>query len=358
MKNNRAAVLLLACAFAPNCIAQNVDNPTNVGTPENGLFYGREVDSVQLGNGNLHIEVPLFSVSGRGPAVQYIFVLDNKQWYAKITTNKVTGDLQAVIQPDPGGTLNGKIVGNFGYQVTFSHAPGRTSCLNGIGWNYNGVVREPNGTKHHLVPDPGSANSSCINPTAYYADDGSGFSDTSSLRTKNGTAVILPMTDTNGNQITWPTNGSLTDTLGRTYPANGYHDSAGNTQTVQTTTISVPVHTNLCQFVQGVTTCTENTGSATQIASITLPNGMRYSFTYVPNDSAQPSSMTLPSGAQVQWTWRTDDVGGPAVSTRTVIANGQNNAWTYNYSFDGGTNGFHVSSILDPLGNETDLTWQ
>ena len=54
----------MICFVSPSAIAQ--DNSSNIGLPPNGVFSGSSVESVQVNNGNLHIEIPLYSVPGRG----------------------------------------------------------------------------------------------------------------------------------------------------------------------------------------------------------------------------------------------------------------------------------------------------
>src|SRR5215510_11728598 len=41
-------------------------NDSTTGFPEHGLFHGSGIESVQLNNGNSHIEIPLVHVPGRG----------------------------------------------------------------------------------------------------------------------------------------------------------------------------------------------------------------------------------------------------------------------------------------------------
>src|SRR6266700_1305094 len=61
-------------------------NATNVGFPMNGVFDGTDFENVQIANGGLQIEIPLFSVPGRnGLDVTYKYVYANKQWTARET---------------------------------------------------------------------------------------------------------------------------------------------------------------------------------------------------------------------------------------------------------------------------------
>jgi RHS repeat-associated protein len=348
MRLPTACLFILACLLTPICSAQDVYNQINVGTPPNGLFHGGEVDTVQTNNGNLHIEIPIWTVPGRGPiAPGDIFALDTKEWTNKITTDRQTGDTTAHIQPERYGTLGGSFGGLHSLTLTSQYHASTPTCL---AYNSNFVIREANGTKHHLVPDPGDA--SCRSYTAYYADDGSGlvyiFGAPGTLLTKNGNTAT---SDTNGNSIT-----GTQDTLGRPLVDGNttYYDSAGNAQNPQVTFTSVKMNTHECQWIDPQPTfCVEYTLSINQIYQIKLPNGMVYTINYVQNDEGEPSSITLPSGAQSSWTYNPGVGGGPTVATRTVTANGTSSTWTYNY---GGCPSC-VSSIIDPLGNETDLTY-
>jgi RHS repeat-associated protein len=360
--------LLTACLFAAVCLlpticsAQSVYNEINVGTPPNGLFHGGEVDTVQTNNGNLHIDIPLWSVPGRGPiAPGASFVLDAKGWYQWVTTDKSTGDTHGHVSTENGATVGGIIAFQNYFSATQTFHAGTTACWSGVGYYSNYVIREPNGTKHHLVPDPGNTCPPVQHYPAYYADDGSGFVFVygSNLFTKSGNT---DNSDTNGNSIIISGTGAQ-DTLGRPLVDGGltYYDNAGNPQAIQVTYTSVKMNTNMCHWINPAPDfCIEDTSSVNQISQIKLANGMTYTINYVQNDMGEPSSITLPSGAQISWTYNTGDKAGPVVATRTVTANGHANTWTYNYVPSTGclaVVGNCVSSIIDPFGDETDFTY-
>src|SRR6266705_4135819 len=313
-----ASLVLFACVFAPACLAQDVYNEINVGTPPNGLFHGGEIDTVQLNNGNLHIEIPLWTVQGRGPlAPGAIFALDTKQWAAKITYNKNTNTTTATIRTELNGTFGGITSGITALSLS---STGHVAVPGCTAYTSNYVIRESNGTKHHMIPDPGDGCPAIKSWSVYYADDASGlvYKPASGILRKNVNSSGI---DTNGNQL------STTDTLGRSL-ADGsltYYDSSGNPQTIQITRIGVPVSTHLCQFVEGVDQCFEFSGTKNEVSQIRLANGMTYTINYVQNDEGEPSSIILPSGAQISWTYNTGDKGGPTVATRTVTANGPSN---------------------------------
>ena len=71
--------VLSLVAFIP-CGAQNAYIPDagNVGLPANGVFSGGSIDSVQLQNGNLHVDIPLLHLSGVGMDTDIHFVYDNQ----------------------------------------------------------------------------------------------------------------------------------------------------------------------------------------------------------------------------------------------------------------------------------------
>src|ERR1051326_2502837 len=67
--------------FATLTFAQDENNKSNIGFPENGVFSGSNFDNVQLNNGNLHIEIPLYDVKGRGPNHAFLkLAFDTKHW--------------------------------------------------------------------------------------------------------------------------------------------------------------------------------------------------------------------------------------------------------------------------------------
>jgi len=237
----------------------------------------------------------------------------------------------------------------------------------------NRFVHEPDGTAHHLVPDPASAGgTTCwgnLNATAR-ADDGSGWAVNysglvlSSIADKSAKTITFPTSscptggidtitkDSNGNQITQrPCDTFANDTLGRPFYPTSYYDSSGTLQNVAvTSTTSVPIHTNLCT-VSTADFCNEYASTWILPQIITLPNGMTYTFNYIQNKYGQPSSVTLPTGGQISWTWSTTPaVDGPRCTSRTETNAGQ--SYTWNYAF----NSITSASTTDPAGNQTRIT--
>src|SRR5437899_1482640 len=79
MKNFRYLLVLLVLEVASG-LAQST-NSQNVGLPPNATFDGTGIENVQANNGNLHIEIPLYSLPGRGLPVQVSYVYDSKGWW-------------------------------------------------------------------------------------------------------------------------------------------------------------------------------------------------------------------------------------------------------------------------------------
>jgi hypothetical protein len=81
----RAITVLLASLP----LTAQIQNGSNIGKPENGLFSGNDIDNVQLNNRNLHIEIPLWSNGGRGglgTSAKYVY--DAKEWYFKLSCTR------------------------------------------------------------------------------------------------------------------------------------------------------------------------------------------------------------------------------------------------------------------------------
>ncbi|MCI0349526.1 MAG: hypothetical protein L0Z53_08885, partial [Acidobacteriales bacterium] len=341
--------LILTVLIAASATAQEIDNKSNIGLPPNGIFDGSSFDNVQLNNRNLHIEIPVTSYPGRGLSVGLKYVYDNKGWRINSYCNHFgfCSD-QVGVEPNSNTKLNLADPLRF----TQSSKVVQQVCSGGLIHQTitSRVLREPNGTKHHLLPDPAIAGGNLCwgdsNGPAY-AEDGSGWAviPNSGIYRKDGTRVGMGfMEDTNGNQLLGQS--GFTDTLGRTIALNGtYFDSSGIQRQIQVTNTSVAVSTQLCWWGNG-DTCDEVVGTWTVPGQITFPNGMTYTFTYEQNQYGEPSSVTLPTGGQISWTWDPPDSAGRLVKTRTVTVNGQSATTTYN----GGV-------VTDPLGNETTYTW-
>src|SRR5229473_38465 len=366
-----AAALCLLCLLVFAAHAQDVTNGRNVGFPPNGVFDGSDFDNVQLNNGNLHIEIPLWSTKGRGLPVSYKYVYDSKGWSFRSTCDK-QGICTDTVTPESGNNLVLKLAGSFNYTAGFKTVVQACSLATYSTFT-NYVLRDRSGTKHHFMPDPISPSGQTCWPSGVstlYADDGSGWilrinSSTGVVNSavrKDGT-VVYPgskVEDSNGNELIVgaPTG---TDTLGRTVQTDGsYYDSSGTLRSTSVTPQNVPIYTNQCPL-SGADFCHEyaNTLSLPQV--LTLPNGMKYTFTYDLQGAAthpydgEPLSVALPTGGQISWTWSGAADGGPNVVSRTV--SGDPAPWQYS-GFGGSLPpGFtSTGTVTDPAGNDKQFT--
>jgi RHS repeat-associated protein len=400
MKNRTAALRTIEVfAFAvfflslsPGRVkAQDITTGSNVGFPLNGIFVGSEFNNVQTANGNLHVHIPLFQFKGRGPSMFASFEYDGENYYMteRCGTN---GYCNGTWHINPGGGW--KISTSLSYAVSYS-----TLTISVCGTN-NAIIAatgiklaEPDGTQHHFVPDAGKVVQPggvvCFTPITngvVYADDGSGWmlrvdpntgTPQNDLFKKDGTEILVgstvTLTDPNGNQMTGVFNNTsiaLTDTLGRllTIPSLGssvpacgptpceidYKDSNGGSQKIQFLTTAVSVSSNL--GCGGDVTCTQVNRNQNMLTQLTLPNGLQYNFTYstAANPYGEMLSATLPTGGQIHWAWQLGgDLSSPntQVTSRTVVANGNNYVWNYAYLI--GTN---TTTITDPALNDIRYT--
>ena len=353
-----------------------------IGLPPHGAFDGSDFDTVQLNNGNLHIEIPLYSIGGRGLSVPVSLVYDSKG-FCEYTTNPIQGTPINVYPRQICSTSTAPPAQNMAWTLAAPLANGTgdgfaTSTYSCTGGKISVVkhsYREPNGTAHDF-PQMASAGNVCNFYAPSYAPalDGSGymiqFNSAGPVYTaKNGTRIYSTlnsqgvvnawiMEDTSGNQITRAvTNGvgasTVTDTLGRSLgivptlnSGTGkyelkYYDSTGTQQTIQITMTTVNVNTGLCyyQHTGSDGPCTEYVGSWQAPSVIQLPNGMQYTITYVQSSHGQISSIQLPTGGTISYTWGdptchcTDaDGAGVKVKSRAVTSNGATAIWSYAYN--------------------------
>src|SRR5467141_1814936 len=86
MPNSKFRVLLTTALFGMLFLSsrptfgQTLTPDTANGYPEHSIIHGTEIESVQLNDLNLHIELPIYSSKGRGLDSGSFFVLDTKGW--------------------------------------------------------------------------------------------------------------------------------------------------------------------------------------------------------------------------------------------------------------------------------------
>jgi hypothetical protein len=344
-------VLALLCTGVAS--AQGAPPDYQIGFPPHGDFSGSDFESVQLNNNNLHIEIPLWSVPGRGPSVGLKYVYDSKGWGFKENCNRISGTCTDTVTPYPvkagvvGNHLAFTLVGSQSYQIN----SGRQTyqCSGGVNiFSYSYNMSAPDGTHHHFLPDPVQVGTTgCLpNPAAVYADDGSGWIiqiATGKLIRKDGTVFGTTVEDTNGNEVT-----AVADTLGRQLGSNGYYDSNGVLRTVPVTNQFLSIYTHLCGSSSADYCIEYSTSNWAAPHVITLPNGMTYTFTYDTGSKThpyygQPLSVIVPTGGQITWGWNGEGDSGPILQSRQL--SGDPAPWLY-----------LGNKVTDPAGNDTVYT--
>jgi len=173
----RAIFLTLSflLVLSPTVLGQLIDF-NNTGFPENGAFDGDDFESVQVNNLNLHIEIPIWSTTGRGPSAWVKYVYDGNNWtYKTFCTPK--GNCTDTVYPNSPYL---HLVFPWSYHGTET-VKLNVSCNNGLSSSNqysNFTLSEPNGTTHSFVPkvisDPGNK-CNLPAPSSLQSDDGSGW---------------------------------------------------------------------------------------------------------------------------------------------------------------------------------------
>src|SRR5207248_3108679 len=134
-------------------LAQGAPNEYQIGFPLNGEFSGTNFEQVQMNNGNLHIEIPLWSAAGRGPLVGFKYVYDSLGWGFNETCDRLSGTCHDVVTFHPskaGLAANHLALGIVGPQsFTFRTVQQNYSCSGTNVVVHSFSMATPDGTHHH-----------------------------------------------------------------------------------------------------------------------------------------------------------------------------------------------------------------
>jgi RHS repeat-associated protein len=371
-----------------------------VGFPSFGSFAQHGFDTVNEGNLDLHLEIPVVTKSGRGIPLSYVISYDSVNWTPSM--DPVSGVFYWSFVTDNGGwrTLAQPIAGYVTY-TQFLEPP--QTCPNGRSFviRQNYTYHDANGTNHFIGGQAVEADCNGVPHgfPATMARNNSGYSlavDSSlavSVITVGGTLIHPPqknggtfvqggssanpqfpglITDTNGNQVT----GAYTDTLGvlavKTSSVVGVSDSVTypsptNSSTYLGATLNYSPATLQSNFgCAGINDL--GTFSTHLITSVVMPDNTSYTITYEPtpghptSTTGRVKSITLPSGGQItyQYTGTNNGIicadGSPAGLTRTT----PDGVWTYTRTVTQQGFALHVpgyvtsssTTLIDPLGNK------
>jgi len=320
----RVSFVLVLCLLVSSPLLAQV----STGTPNFGSFASTPAGTLNLGNLNLHLSIPIVQKKGRATDFNYSILYDSSVWYPTAANGVTTW------QP----------VGNFGWTADSAPTLGfltgamiskiRTTCVNDGGKTVpafvlsigNYVYTDKFGARHAFT---GSAVDYGCGEYAGFSElapDGSGYTlDTAAdpigtVYDRSGTVVASgylvngssssngSYVDSNGNKISVTSN-VFTDTLGTTAltisgGASGaplvfsYPAPSGSNAQAKLTYKSYAVKTAFgCSSVPG-----EYSATTYLVDQLALADGTAYQFTYEPTPGSSSTvtgriaSITLPTG--------------------------------------------------------------
>ncbi len=327
-----------------------------VGIPPDAAIYPIPgVGFVNLINGNLHVEIPLRTITGRnGKKSTAVIVYDNSFWESLPCPNQTCNAPNgwATQQaPFPGGGGYGGPVNIYATEVGQVTASNQTAlCGSADQTTYSSFIyTDPHGTVH---PFPAavvvtSSNSECYPSAAQVAaTDGSGYW----LDVTNGTGWVVY--DMHGNVVTNngpDTNGNVASRVSQNELGQSLYLPTGSTGfSIGLGTVHVWTNFNDPSIA-------EQQGSASVISSITLPGGRSYAFQYDDAGSTPKighygtlMGITLPTGGQITITSTPQGVGAfpmPAM----VVSSVQTPDGTWNFQYNTSTQTVTAIAPPDPL---------
>jgi RHS repeat-associated protein len=314
------------------CLAQGVAT----GTPSFGSQAGGP-DVINLANLNVHWNIPVRHVTGRG--LDFIFDLnyDSSVWIPVTLNGTATWQPSAVW----GWSSSLLTVGNITNSETISHGTcydqhhiqHSTTTYTWRGWTYVDAF----GTQHPFAGTSGHTDGCTVSSygfTAAAALDGSGYTLTTygasatSLYARDGSLINAPVnniggtggsTDRNGNQISYNSStGVFTDTLGNSALTRAgaapspvtysYPTPSGLNAAFQVKFSSYSIRTNFgCSTVGDYGT--NGTMTANLVSEIDLPDGSKYSFGYEPTPgfsgfvTGRIAIVSVPTGGKISYTY-------------------------------------------------------
>ena len=367
------ALLILLFSFTVPMLAQAPGPEIQQGMLPYGTFQDGAIDSVNLGNGNVVLHIPLIEYPQRGGKLRLSFKLfaTNKSW--RIYNNGVTQSY--VIWGQPGLVWVGTDQG-LRSKTTTSY------WTDDFGHKY--LIRsvsaiDADGASHEMIAQNtlrGTGTLYSADATGITSASGIGLTDRDGISYAGGTGFAK---DSNGNQITYSSTSGWTDTIGRIIP--GYGSAGGpdgsalsyapgvatNTTNCPTGTASALLWTvpgpsggsvsfKFCFANFSYQThfnyygVNEGAGTQSLLNAVVLPNLTKWVFTY--DSYLNVSSIGFPEGGSISYTWTNLAPNPPSrvISSRTINAADGSGPHTWNYTWQnyGGT-----VVVTDPLLNDT-----
>jgi RHS repeat-associated protein len=345
-----------------------------------GTFDNKGLDTINLGNLNVHLSIPIINKAGRGLPFSYSLGYDSSVWHP----SGVNGTGAWTPLPTFGWTgITPAMTGYITYTTLQRRCYMETQWVTyyvETSWVYHDALGQAHAYSGVIQDGTAGCATEDFGFTAT-ATDASGYTmtasyDDASISTSNGSQINAPLTgsagtivDANGNTLSADGAGHFTDTTGKTVlSVTGvapspttlkYTDTSGNLQTVTMNYKSYTVQTKF--------NCTATEYGPTPVSlidNITFPDGIAYHFAYeatpgVPgNVTGRLASVTLPQGGVISYTYSGSNNGivcadgGAAGLTRSLAASNGSAASTWTYARTPGTGTSHTE-ITDGLGNHS-----
>jgi len=396
-------ILCLSLAVQLFAVARHSLGQAATGTPPFGSYGGGPFDVINLGNLNVHFNVPIFSKAGRGFPLSYALSYDSSIWHA--VQSGSTQTWTPVNNSLWGWRGIGEALGGY-----ISYSTHQGSCADHTPATYYNsfAYHDTFGTVHSF---PIQLNT-CVDGTdelVMTATDGSGLTldahslpvSATTLYTASGLTLKPPlqdpngsgrMTDRNGNFVSWTTSAGTTtfsDAFGTTALTVSGTGSVSSPHTYTYTSpagTQVSVTVNYVQYTVatnfGMTGITEyGKQSIALVDSVTLPDNTQYKFAYEATPStptagactpisgtystncvtARIANITLPTGGQIAYTYTGGTGGSNGVLandgstsgfTRTLTPGG---AGTYVRAIAAAGLPFTTTTVTDAASNQTTM---
>jgi RHS repeat-associated protein len=379
---------LAVISLVPSALAQQVQD-FETGLNPYRSYQAGNIDSINLFNRGLNVDIPLISYPQRGGNLSLDFDLhyiNLGNWYdcnpgSNCTSFYGSGEYLdngffVILKNWPstwGGTCQalGDQYGTYTCQASASMSDGSSHSMFPISlenweshdsskYQMDGLVW--NGGQSTLAPLLIDANGTQYNQTytpSYFPGP------------VGGEYIPTLVEDANGNEITYSQSTGWTDTMGRQIPLPV---SASTSICPQTPLVPVSAYTwNLPGVNSGtyqLTFCYVNvpvtinwyTGivhtSETELQNVLLPDSTSWTFQYTTDGNGDLSQITFPTGGTLSYTWTTEDPicnayyysNARAVVTRTLNPNdGVSPAGTWTY----GHINYLTPVVTDPASNDT-----
>ena len=359
------------------CVAGLAGGQVNPGTPSWSAYDSHQVDTINLQNLNIVMNVPIMSKAGAIPFSENLAGGDSYVYAA-------AGNMYPGIMAQPlAGTVNGVL----GWTGTFA-APALTLnavlCPNGTTYTteyVNWYIQFADGTQHWLPGGDYTDSAGCWK--ASFTDqviDGTGYTlsvtgnTINSIYGRSGTNIGttgLSITDPNGSSIKWDGNVTFTDTLGLTalsgYPSTAvtWSDISG---TSPSTSNQYTYYYLKSSFACPGKTDFNNTSETALLTSILFPDNRSLSWAFEPNgtnsSTGRISGITLRAGGTIAYNYNPLSGANQGLNCTYGIPNqitraSTDGTTTYTWApvSNGNNNWGNTTTVVDQGGNKTVYTF-